>query len=265
MTPTNPEHDDPRLGAAYVSRRTAPGAAVFGVVSDDGTAAGLRPITETVSTWTTECRGGEHLWMVGSTVQEALRWAAVPIGPPGVGGLSLARRSVMRLRITTTDSARGTAYELDLGQSLELYTEALHVALLAPEGSVLLDTGRPVAPQQGLLFQSQVLVRMMRLEASRGVASVLLTESFHVPAGRAHVQRVPAGARRLTAYASPLVAAPVFRWLRGDPPVMAVPLGLVAWSPDRPRMEIDVPSATHLRIEPDAAARLFTLVWTITS
>jgi hypothetical protein len=169
----------------------------------------------------------------------------------------------MRLRITTTDSTRGTAYEIDLGQSLELYAEALQVELLAPDGAVAL-TDHGTAPQQGLLFESHVLVRMLRLEASRGVSSALLTESFHVRGGEPHVQRVPAGARRLTAYASSLGLAPVWQWLRGDPATMAVPLGLVAWSSDRPRMEIDVPSATHLRIEPDAAARLYTLVWTIT-
>lgn len=261
-------HDDstdleqPRLGAAFVSRRTAPGVHVFGVISSDGTAAGLRPTVTRVATWTTECGRPEHLWMVGSTVQEALRWAAVPVGPLGVAGLDLARRSVMRLRIVTTDSARGTIYELDLGQSLELYAEALQVELWAPEGAVALRDDAPV-PQQGLLFESQVLVRMLRLEASRGAVSALLTETIYIPGGRAHVQRVPSGARRLTAYASPLGVAPLWRWLRGDPAVMAVPLGTIAWSDDRPRMEIDVPSATHLRIEPDPAVRVFTLVWTI--
>lgn len=261
-------HDDstdleaPRLGAAFVSHRTAPGVHVFGVVSSDGTAAGLRlPITR-VASWTTECGRPEHLWLVGSTVQEALRWAGVPMAPLGVGGLDLARRSVMRLRVITTDSARGTIYELDLGQSLELYAEALQLELWAPEGAVALRDDAPT-PQQGLLFESQVLVRMLRLEASRGVSSALLTETIYVRGGQAHVQRVPSGARRLTAYASPLGIAPLWRWLRGDPAVMAVPLGTIAWSDDRPRMEIDVPSASHLRIEPDPATRVFTLVWTI--
>jgi len=253
---------DPRLGAAFVSHRTPPGVHVFGVVSSDGTAAGLRPTATRVASWTTEHGRPEHLWMVGSTVQEALRWAVAPIGPLGVGGLELARRSVMRLRIITTDSARGTTYELDLGQSLELYAEALQVELWAPEGAVVVRDDVAM-PQQGLLFESQVLVRMLRLEASRGIASALLTETIYVGGGQAHVQRVPSGARRLTAYASPLGIAPLWQWLRGDPAVMAVPLGTIAWSDDRPRMEIAVPSATHLRIEPDPATRVFTLVWTI--
>ncbi|MCX4240200.1 cupin domain-containing protein [Paraliomyxa miuraensis] len=264
MSQIHHEHRDPRLGTAYVSRRTAPGAEVFGVVSDDGTAAGLRPITTRVGSWSSECPTGEHLWMVGSTVQEALRWSPAPAGPAGVSGLDPSRRSVMRLRITTTDSARGTTYEIDLGQSLELYAEALQVELWAPQGAVLLGTQQPVAPQQGLLFESQALVRMMRLEVSRGACCALLTDSFYIPAGQPHVQRVPAGARRLTAYPSALGLGSMWWWLRGDPATVAVPLGLVAWSSDRPRMEIDVPSAAHLRIDPAAVARLFTIVWTIT-
>ncbi|MEX1365183.1 MAG: hypothetical protein AB1Z98_18795 [Nannocystaceae bacterium] len=253
----------PRLGAAFASTRASAGVRAFGVVSSDGTAAGLLPLTARVGSWSTGCSRGEHLWMVGSTVLEQMWQAAAPEGPRGVSGLDVGRRSVMRLRVSTTDSAGGTQLELDVGQSLELYAEALQVDLLAPEGSVAVSDA-PVPPQQGLLFESRCMVRLLRLEASRGVASALLTETFYVFPGQSHVQRVTAAARRLTAYAEPLAAVPMWRWLRGDPATVAVPLGTVAWSTDRPRAEVDVPSASHLRLEPDPAARVFTLVWTLT-
>ena len=99
--------------------------------------------------------------------------------------------------------------------------------------------------------------------SKRRCCSALLTETVAIPGGQAHAQRVPAGAQRLTAYASPLATVPAWQWLRGDPAAPAVPLGTVAWSLDRPRTEVDVPSATHLRIDPDPADRVFTLVWTI--
>lgn len=256
-------HTLPRLGAAVTSQRTSPGVRVFGVVSTDGTAAGLLPLITTVGSWNAGPCSSEHLWMVGSTVRERHAWAPAPVGPSGLTGAELAWRSVMRLRVTTTDVAGGTVYELDLGQSLELYAESVHAQLLAPAGSVEL-TGADVAPRQGLVFESQCLVRLLRLEVSRGVSSARQTETLHVPGDQARVLRVPSGARLLTAYASPLAAAPVWRWLRGDPTTMAVPLGTVAWSLDHPRHEIAVPSATHLRIEPDPADRVFTLVWTLT-
>lgn len=256
------EPSPPRLGAAYASQRTSPGIRVFGVVSTDGTAAGLVPLITSVGSWTSEPYGCEHLWMVGSTVHEQLTWAPVPTGPSGTTGLDPARRSVMRLRITARGGAGINVYEVDLGQSLELYAAGLQAELRAPAGSVEL-TGDDVEPRQGLLFESQCLLKTLRLEVSRGARSALLTETVHLPGGQAHVRRVPGGARRLTAYASPQVLPPVWQWHRGDPSVTAVPLGTIAWSLDCPRMEVDVPSATHLRIVPDPADRVFTLVWTI--
>ncbi|MCA9707605.1 MAG: hypothetical protein KDK70_17265 [Myxococcales bacterium] len=258
------EQAEPRLGAAFASRCTEPGVRVFGVVSTDGTAAGLLPLVARVGAWSSMGGQGEHLWMVGSTVQERLAWAPVPVGPSSLVGREAVGRSVMRLRIVTSDSAGGAVYTVDLGQSLEVVAASMQVELWAPQGSVVL-TGddAQVVPQQGLLFESQCLVRLLRLEASRGACSALLTETMAIPGGQAHAQRVPAGARRLTAYASPLATVPAWQWLRGDPAAPAVPLGTVAWSLDRPRTEVDVPSATHLRIDPDPADRVFTLVWTI--
>ena len=48
------------------------------------------------------------------------------------------------------------------------------------------------------------------------------------------------------------------------PSTMAIPIGVVASDGDQPRNEIDVPSASHLRIEAHPQPRVFTLVWTIT-
>ena len=52
MHDDSPDPEHPRLGAAFVSRRTAPGVHVFGVVSSDGTAAGLRPSATRVASTT---------------------------------------------------------------------------------------------------------------------------------------------------------------------------------------------------------------------
>ncbi|MCH9681295.1 MAG: hypothetical protein K0V04_07675 [Deltaproteobacteria bacterium] len=256
-------HRHPRLGCAVASRRTPPGVRVFGVVSTDGTAGGLFPLSQRVFSWTTENHPSEHLWMVGSAVEERLQFSAVPVGPPELSEPNVLRRSVMRLRIRTTDTAGGSVYEVDLGQSLEVYAQALQVDLLAPRDSVTV-VGGPVAPQAGLVFASRCSLRMLALDVTRGARSALLTQTVFVPAGQPTVLEVPTAAARLTAYAETLAAPPVWRWLRGEPaPGTAVPLGQVAWTIDAPRLEVDVPSATHLRIEPAAGARTFTLVWTI--
>ncbi len=236
---------------------------MFGVVSTDGTAGGLLPVTEEVSSWSTECGDADRLWMVGSTVEEQLLFSAVPVGPPPLRVPRASRRSLMRLRITASDSAGKAVYEVDLGQSLELYARSLNIDLLAPLGTVTVSD-EPVVPLEGLVFHAQVGVRMLELDVSRGARQALRTETVFVPAGQPAVQRVPGGAVRLSAFAEPLAAAPVWRWLRAEPPPgVAVPLGQVAWDADAPRFEAAVPSATHLRIEPAADDRTFTLVWTI--
>ncbi len=252
----------PRLGSAVVSRRTPPGVRVFGVVSTDGTAGGLLAVTEEVFSWTTECGDADRLWMVGSTVEEQLLFSAVPVGPPPRTP-SASRRSAMRLRISVSDSAGTSTYDVDLGQSLELYARSLYVALLAPRGAVAVSDGQ-VAPQQGLVFHAQVGLRMLELDISRGARRASLTETVFIAAGQPAVQRVPGGAVWLLAFAEPMAAVPVWRWLRAESPLgTAIALGQVAWDADAPRFETDVPSATHVRIEPAVEDRTFTLVWTI--
>ncbi len=255
-------HHLPRLGSAVASGRTPSGVRVFGVVSADGTATSLFPLTEHVFGWTSECAATERLWMVGSAVSERSVFSAALVGPPSLTGSQVSRRSVMRLRITTSDRAGGSVYEVDLGQSLELYAQSLQVELLAPDSTVVLGDGAP-SPRTGLVFASRCRLRMLQLDVSRGARSALLTETVFVPAEQAVVVPVPAAAARLTAYAETLAAPPVWRWLRGEASGPAVPLGRVGWDIDAPRLEVDVPSAAHLRIEPDAAVRTFTLVWTI--
>ncbi|MCA9654691.1 MAG: hypothetical protein KC501_32550 [Myxococcales bacterium] len=235
---------------------------VFGVASSDGTAAGLLPLTQRVHTWSSGHVGQEHLWLVGSTVRERQRWAAAPQGPQSVGD-GLPTRSGMRLRILTTDTAKGSELLVDLGQSVELYAEAIRVELLAPAGSVAL-TDTAVALREGLVFDAQCMVRMLRLEASRGARSALLTQTEAIPANEDRTLEVPPAARRLTIYTElPAPAPQTTRWLRGDPSTMAIGLGVIAWDGDRPRTEIDVPSASHLRIDAHPEPRVFTLVWTI--
>ena len=53
-------------------------------------------------------------------------------------------------------------------------------------------------------------------------------------------------------------------WLGWWVIIGSIPIGVVAWDDDQPRNEIDVPSASHLRIEAHPQPRVFTLVWTIT-
>ena len=253
----------PKAGAAWPTCQTHAGVRVFGVASSDGTAAGLVPLTGRVQTWSSGPVGQEHLWLVGSTVRERLRWAAAPEGPRTVGD-DAPTRSVMRLRIQTSDTAKGHELLLDLGQSVELFAEAVHVELLAPAGSVALSN-EAVAPRQGLLLDAMCMVRMLRLEGSRGATSALLTQTEAVPAGQGRTLEVPPGARRLTLYAElPAPTPQTLRWLRGDPATMAIPIGVVAWDGGQPRNESDVPSASHLRIEAHPQPRVFTLVWTIT-
>lgn len=235
---------------------------VFGVVSDDGTAAGLRPLTERVRTFQSGCHGHEHLWMVGSTAREVLRWEDAPTGPRALTEIDVGRRSALRLRIVTSGSALGSTYEIDLGQSLELVAESLYVELLAPEGAMEVVNGSE-GQEQGLLFDTLCLVRLLRLEVSRGRDTALLTQSVFVPANQAHVQRVPCGAQRMSVYGEPSFGFPQLRWLRGDPAFAAVELGSIQTLFGLPRWDIDVPSASHLTIEPFGAARTFTFVWTI--
>ena len=178
-------------------------------------------------------------------------------------GDGLPTRSVMRLRILTTDTAKGSELLVDLGQSLELYAEAIRVELLAPTGSVAL-TDAAVAPREGLVFDAMCMVRLLRLEASRGARSALLTQTEAIPANEGRTIEVPPAARRLTIYAElPAPAPQTMRWLRGDPSTMSIGLGVVAWDGHRPRTEVDVPSASHLRIDARPQPRVFTLVWTI--
>ncbi|MCH9686023.1 MAG: hypothetical protein K0V04_31600 [Deltaproteobacteria bacterium] len=232
-------------------------------MSTDGTAGGLLPVDEEVSSWTTASGGVDRLWMVSSTVQEQLLFSAVPVDPPPLRVPGASRRSAMRLRICASDSAGKSVYEIDLGQSLELYTRSLNIDLLAPPGTVTVSDG-PVVPQQGLVFHAQVGLRMLELEVSRGAREAFRTETVFIAAGQPAVQLVPAGAVRLLAFAEPLAATPVWRWLRAEPsPGTAIPIGQVTWDADAPRFETAVPSATHLRIEPAATDRTFTLVWTI--
>ncbi len=244
--------------------RTAPSVRVFGVVSDDGTAAGLRPIDTRVTSFSGGCPGREHLWMVDGMARERLHWAALPEGPQAITTLGVARQSVLRLRVIAVGSALGATFELDLGQSVELVAETLHVDLLGPTGSLDLTEQTTPPPQTGLLFDSLCFVRLLRLEVSRGQSSARLTETFTVLGGQAHAQPIPTAARRLTIYLDPPAALATMQWRRGESAPDGSTAAVLGVMSGVPSGEVEVPAATHLLVQPGGADRTFTFVWTIT-
>lgn len=257
----------PRSGAAY-PEGTSPAILVAGRVSTDGLASGLLPLTNVVRTWQDRsCSACEHLWLVSSLVRETYATHTVAPGPyPNLdsNGAVISNRSAMRLRVMAGTSAGGDPeYEIDLGQAFEFYAERVTVGLLASQGTQEVITGTSRDPAFGLLFQSQVAVRLLRLEEHSSATEALLTETVYVARAEIATVRVPFGARRLTLYGEQAIF-PVMRWIRNSSAAAPLLLGIVDWDPLRPRQEIDVPSASHLRINADLDTdRTFTLVWEI--
>lgn len=168
----------------------------------------------------------------------------------------------MRLRIAAASSAGGDPpYIIDLGQAFEFYAESVEVELLAPQGSQAIGQGTVLPSAVGLLFQAEVGVRLLRLEEHSSAAAALLTDTIFVAQREEVDVPIPCGARRLTIYGETAIS-PVMRWIRNAAAALA--MGVVDWDPVRPRHEIDVPSASDLRISADDDTdRTFTFVWTI--
>ena len=269
----------PRCAIGYPQCQ-APGTVIVGRVSTDGAdpRAGLLPITAVPATWGQDSRPRaldairdctdreEYLWLLSSQVSESYSAGEAPVPYPPVPSANdetVSGRSVMHLRVKASTAAGARPFLVDLGQSIEFYAQGLNVELVAPLGSVsftpsLGQAAALPAPAIGVLFTSFVGVRIEKIEASRSVASALFTQTVYVPAEQTTNLQIPTAAQRLTAYAE-TATTPVMRWVRGG----VIDLGRVDWDPLRPRLEIDVPSANTLRIVSAAAARLFTLVWTI--
>lgn len=198
--------------------------------------------------------------MVGSQVYEAYVADENPVAFPQVFGDGSPEpsqtSSVMHLVIIAGTTAGGRPIFIDLGQSLEVYAKQITMRLVAPRGSVAWVDTLPAAAA-GLLFTSKVGVRALQIEESRSACTAIFTETRYIEPTVPLDVPVPPAARRLTIYPEN-ATSPVMHWLRGN-----LLLGIVDWDPLRPRQEIDVPSASLLRIGAAVNARTFTLAWTI--
>lgn len=203
--------------------------------------------------------------MVGSQVAESYASGVAPTAFPPIPGQNdpaTSGRSVMHLRIKASTVAGGRPFSIDIGQTIEFYAEGLTVELVAPQGTVVVNSqlGQPSAlppPAIGLLFTSYIGLRLEKIETSRALPRALFTQTRYIAANETADLQVPTAAQRLTLYSESSVS-PVMRWRRD-----ILDLGVVDWDPLRPRLEVDVPSATTLRILAVPSTRLFTLVWTI--
>ncbi|MCH9736100.1 MAG: hypothetical protein K0U78_16365 [Actinomycetia bacterium] len=115
-------------------------------------------------------------------------------GIPGRSG-----RCAIRIHLTG-HAAPPQVYDIDVGQSLEVYAGRVTCRALMPTGSQVINpsAGAGTAPAfQGEVYDALVGCSIMAIEQSRGIRSANLTRKLRVAAAATGLLQIPGGARRV--------------------------------------------------------------------
>lgn len=245
--------DESRL-FGRASATEAKGVTVFAQLFDAG---GLpQPITQQLATWVEPPCGEDRLWSIGSSLEEALRFSAVPVPPsgPAFGG----DRSGLELLITASGSHGRDTYAIDLGQWLEVYASSITVGLWGPPAS---SVARAAIDQSGLLADTSAIARILKIETSRGARSADLTRTIFVDSNATATVPIPTAARSLSVYTSSVTDFEA-QWYRGNPADGGLSMGRLV-IPEGSGERVPAPSATHLLIPAVNPTRVVSFVWEI--
>lgn len=220
-----------------------------------------------------------RLWLVSSYGREIQRFVAVgggalaPLGrdtvdqiaPPA--GASLVERSQLGIFVTTTGVGGARTFDLDSGQSIELYGTSVVGGPLMPPGFVVVD-GQVVAGVVGLVVDAIIGCSVIPIEESQGHGWAYRTIHTAPAANTRAIVAIPPGATEVTIYQTGAGAASVVweTWYGSPAGAQAVQAGVIPWIAGGRKSEPGeiVPSITHLRSDLDVLNnRFFTLVFRI--
>lgn len=279
------------LGGRSAKPGTPETVHVFGTVST-GAAGVYNAFTRHQKSFSNPCadlHGAPRLWLVESFAIEVQRFQALGGGPlapltrdqitstaalPAAVaplGSSRTEKSQLGIFIQGTRAAGATVYDIDAGQSLEIYGATVQAGPLMPAGFVDVDNegAANVAAVEGLLVDAIIGATVIPIEESVGRRFAYRTVHAAPALNTRAVVPVPPGAVEATITQTGAGAASV-QWETwyGDPAVaaQAVQAGeipFIAGARQSEPMAL-TPAITHLRSDLDVLnARFFTIVFRI--
>ncbi len=245
---------------------------LFGSYGDPADPSTWPQWTQTVDTTWGASSGEPRLWLVAARGWGRQRVGAAPLSPLSRAQVSESSgswspRPMSKIAVAVGDMA--TARQpliIDGDQSIEVYGATISVAALVPAGTQNVASPRTAALEvsAGDLAVDDLLgCRVLGIQSPVGARDAVLTGHLYAPPNTAASVQIPRGAVEVSVSpAQPDAGA--WEWRVGDPsaspPLAATALVGTFSSTHTP---VRVPSATHLSVVADAAARLFSLTWKV--
>lgn len=256
------------------------GVQIFGALfSDIASNQTLIPLGTSVAYRDRGCRFGGDLGSlaISSVVRGVVRSSAAPLPPLSYGEIVNApandRAAVLggaiKLSIDAELDGGRRAFTIDAGQTIELVARSVSVELVAPHGSssVPAQSGLPITPLAGVIFDAIAGTSLVRTEAPIGSPTATLSEMIVIPQNASATIAVPSFATAVEIMQTTAGAAatswPAFF---GNPTTGGLQVGSI---PFLVGLRASVPGAsfsgaTHVQTDVDPAApRFATLRWTI--
>lgn len=232
--------------------------------------------------WDTRLNDGScqllpRLWSVQTSALEILRTvvgATAPLSQSQLdavmqgqipAGASISAGNVLSLRAHVQTQGGTRVINLDPGQCFEVLARKIDVFVRAPTGSFLVQNEPPSAQtlSNAFVVDSKVFVGINEVEDNRGNSHVIWTQHITGPAAGNVVVPVPPFATEVSVSQNTAGGAPVqFELFVGDPTVSARTVATIGFT-GRQALRFPTFGASHIRTNTDAAARVYTFVWTI--
>lgn len=228
--------------------------------------------------WTTERIGRFHaprLWQVSSGCVEFLRNAGDPVSPLSTSEIlerlnyepfgETGGTSTLGLRVIASADGVSKVFDMDLGQTIELYAERIDVQLYGTSSAFQVRTDITSGTiGSGTVADTVVGVSLNPIEESRGAAQVRRSQILSATANNNVTFTVPRYAVRASFSQNAAGLAPVtFDRFVGDPRTLGANARNVGTIDFVGRNAPDVPLGpeTHIQSNTDAAARVYEVAW----
>lgn len=230
--------------------------------------------------WTNELEGATkspRLWQVSSAVAEILRVVPESLSPLSNSELlallntdpfsaTVGGTSTLGLRVIASSDAGSKVFDMDIGQTIELFAQRIDVQVYGPTGAYQINTDIPtVAEGSGgaVVADTYVGVSINPIEESRGATTVRRSQILSVAANATVTFTVPRYAVRASFSQNTSGLAPVqFQRFAGDPATLGRQIGTIDFV-GRNAPDVPLGQETHIRSNSDAARRVYEVAWLI--
>jgi hypothetical protein len=217
--------------------------------------------------WTYPKSCEPRLWLAGSDAVEIIREvdvASPPLDRQALSQFGVENVSAAKIAVSINNYGGQHRFYMDANQWILLFTDSVVIDVVLPRNFERALRSGERGP--GLVADIELGANAWEVETSSGQRTAKYTTFHHVPAGTQPGIEVPPYARACSIYQTGAGAASTSwsMFLGGLPG--GVELGTIPFiGAARKSVEgIELPSATHLRPDLDAAnARFFTIQWAI--